>query len=147
MVEQVVFDTNVMVSGLLWRGRLYRCLLLARAGLVQAVYCHEMLVELSQKLENKFGFPADRIQAVLDDWRQHAWEVRISGNLRVVTADPDDDKFVECAQVAGATTIVSGDRHLLELSKYGSIVILRPADFLARFTTSLESDLSRLRGS
>jgi putative PIN family toxin of toxin-antitoxin system len=133
MPERVVFDTNVIVSGLLWRGKPYQCLLLARAGLVQAIYCREMLAELSRKLEDKFGFSVNRIQAVLYDWRRHAQEVRITGDLHVVTADPDDDKFIECAQTAGATVIVSGDRHLLNLGQYEGIVILSPAEFVARF--------------
>jgi len=30
MLERVVFNTNIMVSGLLWRGKPYQCLLLAR---------------------------------------------------------------------------------------------------------------------
>lgn len=136
MPERVVFDTNVMISGLLWRGKPYRCLLLARAGLVQAVYCREMLTELSQKLEDKFGFSMDRVQAVLHDWRRYGQEVQITGDLHVVAADPDDDKFIACALTAGATIIVSGDRHLLELGKYESIAILSPAEFLARFTKS-----------
>jgi len=135
MPEQVVFDTNVMVSGLLWRGKPYQCLLLARAGLVQAVYCQEMMIELSEKLKEKFGFSPDRTQAVLDDWREHAQEVRITGDLHAVAADPDDDKFIECAQVAGARVIVSGNRHLLNLGEYKGITILSAADFLARFTS------------
>ena len=134
MPERVVFDTNVMISGLLWRGKPYQCLLLARARLVQAVYCREMLTELSQKLEDKFSFSASRIQDVLHDWRQHALEVQITGGLHAVDADPDDDKFIECAQVAGAKVIVSGDQHLLNLGQYENIVILGPAEFLARFT-------------
>jgi putative PIN family toxin of toxin-antitoxin system len=133
MPERVVFDTNVMVSGLLWRGKPYQCLLLARTGLVQAIYYREMLAELSRKLEDKFSFLVNRIQAVLYDWRRHAQEVRITGDLHVVTADSDDDKFIECAQTAGATVIVSGDRHLLNLGQYEGIVILSPAEFMARF--------------
>jgi predicted nucleic acid-binding protein len=111
----------------------YQCLLLARTGLVQAIYYREMLAELSRKLEDKFSFLVNRIQAVLYDWRRHAQEVRITGDLHVVTADPDDDKFIECAQTAGATVIVSGDRHLLNLGQYEGIVILSPAEFMARF--------------
>jgi putative PIN family toxin of toxin-antitoxin system len=135
MPERVVFDTNVMISGLLWRGKPYRCLLLARTGLVQAVYCREMLTELAQKLEDKFGFSLDRVQAVLHDWRRYSQEVQITGGLHVVAADPDDDQFIACAQTAGAAIIVSGDRHLLDLGKYESIVILSPAEFLARFAS------------
>jgi predicted nucleic acid-binding protein len=57
--------------------------------------------------------------------------VTISNILRVVTADPDDDKIVECAMVGRATHIVSGDRHLLELRVYQGIPIIRAADFLS----------------
>ena len=51
----------------------------------------------------------------------------------VVAADPDDDKFIECAVTAGATVIVSGDHHLLDLGTYGDIQILTAVEFLGRF--------------
>ena len=55
--------------------------------------------------------------------------------LKVVAADPDDDKVLECAQVAGATHIVTGDRkHLLPLRTFQGITILTAADFLAAST-------------
>jgi len=59
--------------------------------------------------------------------------VEITGELRVVAEDPDDDKFVECALVAGASLIVSGDHHLLELSECEGVHILSAAEFVARF--------------
>ena len=36
----------------------------------------------------------------------------------LITADPDDNKFVDCAVIAGATYIVSNDRHFDELKRY-----------------------------
>jgi hypothetical protein len=54
MAERVVFDTNIWISGLLWRGKPYQCLLLARAKIVQHVYCREMIAELSQKLRQVY---------------------------------------------------------------------------------------------
>jgi len=131
--ERVVFDTNILISGLLWRGKPYQCLLLARSGIVQAVYCPPMLAELTDKLRHTFGFSENRIQAVLYDLQRVAERVDIAGSLRVVAADPDDDKFIECAVAAGAAVIVSGDHHLLDLGKYGDIQILTAAEFLARF--------------
>jgi putative PIN family toxin of toxin-antitoxin system len=118
MPPRVVLDINILISGLLWRGKPHYCVQAARAGIVQAVYCPEMLAELSTKLEDKFEFSADQIQATVYDIRSWAIQVEIQGDLHVVTADPDDDKFVECAQMAGAEIIVSGDRHLLDLGKY-----------------------------
>lgn len=38
--------------------------------------------------------------------------------FNLITADPDDNKFVDCAVTAGATYIVSNDRHFRELERY-----------------------------
>lgn len=130
MPERIVLDTNVMISGLLWRGKAYQCLLLARAGAVQAVYCQEMTAELSEKLRHKFDFSENRIRAVIHDVRRFAERVEISDTLKVVGADPDDDKFIECAVVGQANVIVSGDSHLLDLEEYQGIPIMSAADFV-----------------
>ena len=133
MPERVVYDTNIWVSGLLWRGKPYQCLLLARGQAVQHVHCAEMMAELSEKLRKPFGFSENHIQAVLYDVRRISERVDIAGDVHVVGDDPDDDKFIECALVAGATAVVSGDHHLLELGSYEGIAMLSAAAFLARF--------------
>ena len=139
MAERAVFDTNVWISGLLWRGKPYQCLLLARADIVQLVYCLPMMAELAQKLREVFGFSENHIQAVLYDFRRMAHRVDITGDLHIVADDPNDDMFIECAVVAGASVIVSGDHHLLDLGEYKGIQILSAADFVARFTLSEET--------
>jgi predicted nucleic acid-binding protein len=51
--------------------------------------------------------------------------------LKVISADPDDDKILECAAIAGASHIVSGDRrHVLPLGSYAGIPILSAAEYL-----------------
>lgn len=130
MPKRVVFDTNIMVSGLLWRGKPYQCLLLARSGTVQALYCSEMLAELSEKLRHKFDFSENRIRVVVHDLRRFAERVEISGAVEAVDADPDDDKFIECALVGKAGVIVSGDHHLLDMEEYKDIRIMTAADFI-----------------
>lgn len=135
--QRVVFDTNTWISGLLWRGKPYQCLLLARSKVVQAVYCEPMVAELSEKLRTKFGFSENRIHAAVYDLRRVSTRVEITGELHVVANDPDDDKFVECALVAGASMIVSGDHHLLTLGQYENIRVLSAAEFVA-FCTSDE---------
>ena len=132
MPERVVFDTNVWISGLLWRGKPYQCLLLARGKVVEAAYCQTMAGELSEKLRNTFGFSENRIEAVMYDFRRTCTQVKITGELHVVADDPDDDKFVECAVVAGAKLIVSGDGHLLKLDQHGDIQVVSASQFLER---------------
>jgi len=132
-----VFDTNVMFSGLGWRGTPYRCLELARAGVVEGMTCREVLDELAEKLETKLRFSPLQITDTISDLLTFLRLVTIPNRLKVVTADPDDDKVVECAVVENATHIVTGDRrHLLPLGNYQGIAIVSAADFLALVTAS-----------
>lgn len=132
MAERVVFDTNAMISGLLWKGKPYHCLLLARSRIIQSVYCDPMLAELTEKLREKFKYSENQIQAVAADMRKYAEKVEISGELKVVRADPDDNKFIECAITGNAEFIISSDHHLLDIGEYRSIKILSPNEFISR---------------
>jgi putative PIN family toxin of toxin-antitoxin system len=131
--ERVVFDTNIWISGLLWRGKPHQCLLLARGKAVQHVHCIEMMAELSEKLRETFVFSENHIRAVLYDYRRISERVEITGDIHMVADDLDDDKFIECALVTGASAVVSGDHHLLELDNCEGIPMLSAAEFLARF--------------
>jgi len=127
---KVVLDTNILVSGLLWRGAPYRCLLAVRAGLADLVLSMPILEELRRVLVEKFHLPAQDAEEALHFVRESATLVEIPGELHVITDDSEDDKFLETAQVAGATLIVSGDRHLLALRTYAGISVIRARTFL-----------------
>jgi predicted nucleic acid-binding protein len=49
-----------------------------------------------------------------------------------VCDDPDDDKFLACALAAGASVVVSGDKHLRRVSGWGGIEVLSPRQFTGR---------------
>jgi putative PIN family toxin of toxin-antitoxin system len=53
--------------------------------------------------------------------------------FKIVHEDPEDDKFIDCAFHAQANMILSGDRHLLRLKKFGPIRILSPSEFKKKF--------------
>ncbi len=88
MADPVVFDTNVSIAALLWRGAPFRAVLLAKAKVVQAHYCDPMLAELTEKLREKFNFDENHIEAVVYQIRQYARRVKISGTLKVIASDP-----------------------------------------------------------
>ncbi len=54
---------------------------------------------------------------IWDAFLQGRYQLCVS-NMGIITADPDDNKFVDCAVIAGATYIVSNDRHFDELKRY-----------------------------
>ena len=50
--------------------------------------------------------------------------------LRVIGDDPDDDKYLECAEECLAHYIISNDKHLLKLKSFHGIEIIRPAELV-----------------
>jgi putative PIN family toxin of toxin-antitoxin system len=135
MICRVVFDTNILFSGLGWRGNPYRCLQLARSGKVESITCQEILAEFENTLRLKRNMPAADVARAVTEVLMFSRLVTITNTLKVVAVDTDDDKIAECAVVGGATHIVTGDRrHLLPLGSYQGIAIVTAADFLTSVT-------------
>jgi uncharacterized protein len=50
-----------------------------------------------------------------------------------VVEDEPDNRILECAIAAGASAVVTGDRHLLALKNYRGIGIMTVSDLLYTF--------------
>ena len=130
----VVYDTNVLISGMVWGKRPYECIELAKQNKVQGLTCSGILEEFVEKLITKFNLSPIRTGEIVTDLLSFLRPVEIPNLLKGVTADADDDMIIECALVGNATHIVTGDqKHLLPLGNYQGILIVKPADFLAQF--------------
>ena len=129
---RAVLDTNVLISGLLWRGNPHRCIQAAEAGLYELVSAHAILEETREKLVEKFGNTAEQAQESVEGLRHLATLVTLTGQSGWVPSDPDDDKFVDAAIVGNAGVIVSGDHHLLQLGTLQGIAVLSARQFLDR---------------
>jgi len=134
----VVFDTNILLSALLsLTGAPFRCVALAKMGVVQSVTCEAILEEFRTKLETKFGYDQSRAQAAVEEVKAFSHLVSIANTLAGIVSDPDDHKVLECAVVGKATHIVTGDRrHLLPLGSYQGVAIVSAAEFLRSVTNS-----------
>jgi predicted nucleic acid-binding protein len=98
---------------------------------VEGVTCGELLDELAEKLQLKLSFTAPQSLDTLADLLTFLRVVPITGQLKAVPADPDDDKVLECAVQGNATHVVTGDRrHLLPLGSFQGIDIVTAAQFV-----------------
>lgn len=131
---KVVFDTNILVSGHFWKGPPHRCIVAAAAGLTSVVLSDAITAEYREKLTGKFGVTAAEADAVIARLKAIAEHVVAPGRSGWVSQDPDDDKFIDAALAAGATLIVSGDRHLLALGTIEGIEIVTARQFLDRLS-------------
>ena len=129
----VVYDTNVLFSWTRWQGTPYRCVELARHGIVVGLICDELLDELVGVLTRR-KYPIAEILSKQEDLVSFLKFVEIPRQLHGVCADPDDDMVIECAVVGGATHLITGDtKHLLPLQRYQGVLIVSPAEFIERF--------------
>ena len=133
---RVVADTNIVVSGLMWRGNPRRILDAARTGEIQLLTTVALLAELEDVLgRDKFAVrlvsaavtPRDLVLG----YAALASVIEPAEIDPVVLADPDDDAVIACAVAGHSEVIVSGDSHLLDLKQYQRIRIVTAAEFIA----------------
>ena len=130
----VVYDTNILISGMVWGGIPYDCIKLAMTDRIEGVTCTEIIDEFSEKLTTKLEYSQFRTSKIVSRLLGFLRVVKITNELERITTDPDDNKIVECAIIGGATHIVTGDkRHLLPLKNYQGIHIVTAIDFLEQF--------------
>jgi putative PIN family toxin of toxin-antitoxin system len=131
---KVVPDTNVLVSAFCFPGGapefVYR---LGIDGRLELATSTTLLAELGRILIDKFDWDSDRVEEAVAQVARISEVVEPTTRLKVIAADPADDRVLEAAVEASADVIVSGDSHLLSLRMWKEIRIVSPADLLAEF--------------
>jgi putative PIN family toxin of toxin-antitoxin system len=131
MIRTVVFDTNVLFSAVGWGGTPGRCVQRAREGKIEGVTCEEILSELAEKLNMKLRLPRGQIDEIIRSLRRFLRVEPITGQMRSGNPDPKDEMVLECAVLARAVYIVSGDKkHLLSLGHFRDILIISPTEMI-----------------
>lgn len=134
---RAIVDTNLLVSGLLWRGTPHRLLERVREGTLTLVSSPALLAELVEVIARP-KFDAILIASNTSRERSLA-EIRALAEIitpaplpEAVCRDPDDDEVLALALAAGVDCIVSGDLDLLDLHPFQNIPILTAAQALQR---------------
>jgi len=127
---KVVFDTNILVSTLVFPGGR------AEAALLRIIEEHDQLLlskpildELLGVLARKFSRDAEELARTAVILSELALTVRPRQKLRVVKDDPDN-RVLECALAGRADAIVTGDSALLELGEFRSVRVISPREYL-----------------
>jgi uncharacterized protein len=131
---RIVLDTNVFVSGVFFTGPPYQILSAWHEGVVTLVISPEILAEYQRVTEALMEqFPSINADAILALLRIHADVVLAKELPNSVSEDPDDDKFLACAVASQTRVVVSGDKHLLRVSGYRDIEVVKPRAFVERY--------------
>jgi putative PIN family toxin of toxin-antitoxin system len=140
---KVVLDTNVFVSGIFFSGPPYQILKAWRDEKIELVVSPDILDEYRRVGEILAeDHPSIDLGPMLALVIQNTAVYSAPSPPDAVCEDPDDDKFLACALASESTVIVSGDKHLLAVSGYRGIEVLKPRDFVNKYL-SLDRPMSR----
>jgi putative PIN family toxin of toxin-antitoxin system len=127
---RVVFDTNILVSALVFPGGQGET---ALQRIIderdQLVLSKPILDELLGILARKFARDAEELARVAVFLSTLATFVNPRRRLRAVADDPDN-RVLECAVTGHAEAIVTGDRALLALGDFRGVRLLSLREFL-----------------
>jgi uncharacterized protein len=129
---KVVFDTNILVSALVFpggRGELALRRIIEKQD--QLVISRPIVDELLGVLARKFSRDAEELAHVAVFLSDLAVTVKPRRKLQVVEDEPDN-RILECALKGHAGAIVTGDHALLALREYAGIPIIALRDYLGR---------------
>lgn len=132
---RAVLDTNVLVSALLFGGRLHRIAEHIASGFLTPCFIDSTLQEFQVVIHREKFQPVfereglavhDLVRAVMEQSMLFKDPQEIPG----VLDDVPDNYLLACALAANASCIVSGDKTLCRLREFHRIPILTPAEFL-----------------
>lgn len=132
---RVVLDTNCLVSALIFsHGKAGQLRAAWQRGDIIPLVCRESITELIRVLGYpKFKLDQEDIESLLADilpWTEIV-EMNTSHDAIESLRDEDDAVFIRLAQATGATFLVSGDKHLLELrDTFPELHIVSLAEFM-----------------
>ena len=128
---KIVLDTNVLISGIFFSGPPWQILKSWKDGVINIAISEEILTEYQRVAEElSEQYPGVDIEQILELLTIRAEMVDTHGFEVTVCDDPDDDMFISCALASQCKVIVSGDKHLLRVSGYQGIEVLKPRDFI-----------------
>ena len=128
-----MFDTNVLISGYLWKGLARRALEKVRSREWALLISNDAIDELIRVLAyDKFGLKPEEIGPIVRDLTEISEFVEVRTQIQIIEDDPTDNIFLALAIDGGADVIVSGDHHLLDLEEFEGIPITSIRKFLAK---------------
>lgn len=133
---KVVLDTNVLIVAVSRRSKHYPIFEALLEGRYSLCVTTDILNEYSEMLEKKYR--ADGMENFMQFLERSPDVIPITKYYywNLISNDPDDNKFVDCAVAANADFIVTDDRdfRVLEQIDFPKIRVISADDFIEMLT-------------
>ena len=134
---RIVLDTNCLLASLSKKGAYFNVWKSLQQGKYTLCVSNEILEEYEEILAQNTNsvIASNVIQTLLNAPTVEQIETFYRFNL--ITQDPDDNKFVDCAFAANAEYLVSNDNHfkVLNHTPFPQLNLVKLADFLPIVST------------
>ena len=128
---RVVFDTNIFISALILPGSsAEKAILKVIEGSDELIISHDIIDEVLTVLSNKFSRNREALSRTAINLAEIGRIVKPTERIGIFQDEPDN-RILECATAGKADAIVTGDKEMLKLGKYGGIKIITLKDYLA----------------
>ena len=127
---KIILDANIFISSFFWGGNPRSILERVITKADELFLTKEILDEIEDVLARpKFHTGKTEIEYFIKSIEEIG--NKIAAKERVQRSrDKKDNKYIECAMASYANYIISGDIHLLEIKKHGSIKIVSAKEYL-----------------
>jgi putative PIN family toxin of toxin-antitoxin system len=131
---KIICDTNVLVSGIFFKGPPYKILEYWRDGKCELIVSEEIFKEYTLVCERLHAkYHNIKIKEIIDFIAINAHFYQQIEINEPITKDRDDDKFIKCALASDVKIIISGDKHLLDVNGYKGIEVISPSGFIKKY--------------
>jgi len=128
---KLVLDTNIFVSAFYWGGNPQKILDRVINETDELYISNEILAEISAIMAGpKFKTEPKIIEEYTRSIDEMGKKVVITGNIKGICRDKDDDDKIECGILAGADYLITGDNDLLSLGHYQQIKFITAKEYL-----------------
>ncbi len=125
---KLVIDSNVLIAAFAVRG-LCQALFEYCLENHEVVLCGEIIKEVKKNLRKKVKLPASLVADIVAYIRESTYiekPLRVNGN---VFGDKSDLTILGVAAASNSACLITGDKALLSLKKYGNTDIISPRSF------------------
>ena len=130
--RKIVLDTNCLIASLSKSGQYYPVWKGLQTGRYILCVSTDILEEYAEIITQRMSVnvATNVVHLLLES--EFVELVNPYFSLRLIEADHDDDKFVDCAFAANATYIVSDDKHydVLKEISFPQLLVLKLKEFL-----------------
>ena len=130
---RIVIDTNVLISGVFFGGFPRKILSAVVGQKIFACATAEIIIEYEEIVQEMIDRKQGHINRSILSPLIKAMKIIEPVTHVKVCRDPDDNKFLECANDSHALYVVSGDKDLLIIGQYENVQIVTAKEFCEKF--------------